>query len=103
MFIVAEDNLQEVKVAVIKLAAKARSLGLALGILASKLDTIRSKCISDPNEILTEVLHTWLKQAYDVEKHGQPSWRTLVQAVNSRAGGEDPALAREIADSHPGI
>ena len=88
------------KEAVIKLAANARSLGLALGISASKLGTIRSTFINDPEEILTEVLHTWLKQAYDMLKYGRPSWRTLVRAVDNKAGGKDPALAMEIADHH---
>ena len=98
--ITVEDDLQEVKEAVIKLAAKARSLGLALGISASILDKIRSKYINDPDEMLTDVLQTWLQQAYDVKKHGHPSWRTLVQAVDNKAGGKDPALAMEIVARH---
>ena len=103
ILIVVEDDLKEVKEAVIKLAAKARSLGLALGISVSELDTIRSKFSTDPEEMLTEVLYTWLKQAYDVKKHGLPSWRILVQSIENSAGGKDPALAMEIAAQHPGM
>ena len=99
---VGEDDLQEVKEAVIKLAAKSRSLGLALGIRASVLDAIRSK-VNDPDERLTEVLEMWLKQMHDQKKHGCPSWRTLVKAVDNSAGGNDHALAKNIASRHPGM
>lgn len=84
------------KKAVITLAAKARSLGLALGLSVSKLDTIRSD-FNDSDEVLTEVLNTWLKQAYDVEKYGCPSWRSLARAVDNDAGGRNSALANKIA------
>ena len=88
------------KEAVIKLAAKAHSLGLALGISASNLETIHSKSANDPEATLTEVLNTWLKQVYDVKKHGHPSWKTLVQAVDNDAGGKNPASAMKIAACH---
>ena len=100
MFTIDEDNLQEVKEAVIKLAAKACSLGLALGLKASDLDNIRSR-YSDPDEILTEVLQRWLKQTHNVKTYGYPSWRSLAKAVNKPAGGRDHALAKKLATTHP--
>ena len=39
---------------------------------------------------------------YNVEKHGPPSWRTLVKAVADRIGGADVALALKIAKKYPG-
>ena len=98
---VGENDLQEVIEAVINLTAKSRYLGLALGVSVSKLDEICAKH-NDPGEQLTEILHTWLKQSCIVQKYGQPSWRTLVKAVDKRAGGANPALAKKIAADHPG-
>ena len=78
-------------------------MGLALGINVATLDTIRKeKGNNNCDEALTEVLQKWLEQAYDVSKHGLPSWRTLVKAVNNRVGGNHHALAKSIASSHQG-
>jgi len=35
-----------------------------------------------------------------VEKHGKPTWRRLVEAVQDQMGGNNPALARTIAREH---
>ena len=45
----------------------------------------------------------WLRRTYDVDKHGPPTWRTLVKAVSDKAGGDNPALAEEIVKDHKGI
>jgi hypothetical protein len=37
---------------------------------------------------------------YDIERHGPPSWRKLVEAVDNPAGGSDHALALKIAKEH---
>ena len=37
-----------------------------------------------------------------MEKFGKPTWRRLVEAVKSNAGGNNPALAQTIAEDHPG-
>ncbi len=44
-----------------------------------------------------------MKQRYIINaKFGlMPTWRSLVRAVENRAGGADPALAKEIAAEHP--
>ena len=83
------------------LAARAHFLGLALGIRPSDIETIRAQ-YKGPNDVLTEVLTMWLKQSYRVDKHGLPSWRTLVKAVDDPAGGCNHALAKRIASAHPG-
>ena len=49
-----------------------------------------------------EVISTWLRQSYDVERHGLPSWRRVVEAVDSGAGGANYVLAKEIASKYQG-
>ena len=97
-----EDELLEVKEAVVTLAANAYSLGLALGIGPSVLKVARLE-YGSADEVLTEVLEKWLNQHYNVDRHGVPSWRSLARAVGNPAGGNNLALAKRIADAHPGI
>lgn len=37
-----------------------------------------------------------------VKKFGKPTWRKLVEAVEDKVGGDNPALAQTIAEEHPG-
>ena len=94
-------DLFSVKKEIVSLAAKWRHIGLALGLDPAQLDTIdaNNRYVED---CLTEVLSHWLKQAYDTEQFGQPSWRLLAKAVGDPAGGNNPALAERIAQSYGG-
>ena len=85
-----------------KLAAKFRSLGCALGLLASTLDKIQADNPHDTGKALEQVINTWLAQQYTTERFGEPSWRRLVIAVDSPAGGNNHRLAKKIAEDHPG-
>ena len=38
-----------------------------------------------------------------VPRFGKPTWKRLVEAVEDRVGGNNPALAQEIAKDHPGV
>ena len=95
-----EDDLVDVVEEVMDVAAKWRSLGLALRLRAAELDTISSKNHTDPTECLRDMLLAWLQQRYDSKRFGPPSWRILCQAISKQAGGNNPALAREIAERH---
>ena len=97
-----EENALDVKKAIIMLAAKSRPVGAALGLLPSELDKISKNCPHDCDGELFQVIVTWLKRSYDTSRHGHPSWRKLVEAVASNAGGKNPALARKIAAVHRG-
>ena len=81
------------------LAAKWRPLGLALRLKSAVLDTIYS---NHPTECLRDMLLAWLKQQYDINTFGRPSWSMLCTAISKPAGGNDPALARKIAENHKG-
>ena len=95
-----EDDLVDVVEEVIDVASRWRSLGLVLRLKVAELDTISSKNHTIPTECLNDMLLAWLLQRYDTKKFGPPSWRMLCQAISKRTGGNNPALARTIAEHH---
>ena len=84
------------------LAAKYDSIGITLGLSSGELEAISRECIGDTKRALGQVIRTWLRQSYNVVRFGLPSWRSLVKAVNSPAGGSNHALANRIASKHKG-
>ena len=83
-------------------AANSRLFGSALGLAAPTLDRILKDNQRDSREALGQVIDTWLAQGYDTDRYGMPSWRKLVNAVASPAGGNNHLLAKKIAEDHPG-
>ena len=75
-------------------------LGIALRLPPAELDSVRAD-ESKSARALSGVLQAWLKQNYNTEKHGPPTWQKLVEAVDSPAGGNNHALAKAIAAEHP--
>ena len=69
-----------------------------LGLRPSDLDAIHRG--NDLDRAFTTIILMWLRQNYDVHKHGPPTWRNLVEAVDDPAGGNNHALAMSIADKH---
>ena len=81
---------------------KWQSLGEALRLHPSVLDRI--ECDQHDSESrLRKVVTEWLNQAYETDRFGLPSWKLLVDAVAHRRGGNNPALARQIATKHNGM
>lgn len=83
------------------LHAQCFSLGRALRLKADDLDTIRRDSSHDANQALNDILLLWLRQKYNVQRFGLPTWRMLVEAVDSPAGGNNHALAKKIASKYP--
>ena len=81
-----------------------KAFGMILGLSYAQLESIQKTplCIVDIGTALTEVVLTWLRQKYNTARFGLPTWRKLVEAVDSEAGGNDHTLAKEIAVHHPG-
>ena len=79
--------------------ALGRSLRLKTGDLKSIQTTYPSE--SDAEQALSDTLELWLQQKYNVERFGPPTWRTLVEAVDRKAGGNNHELAKEIGSNHP--
>ena len=95
-----ENDLVDVVEEVISVAAKWRSLGLALRLKTAELDTISSKNHTNPTDCLNDMLLAWLQQRYDTKTFGPPCWRMLCQAISKQSAGNNPALARVIAEHH---
>ena len=72
------------------------------GLSYRKQTTIKAEYSANTRSCLEAVLFAWLSKSYNVEKHGPPSWRTLVKAVADRIGGADVALTLKIAKKYPG-
>ena len=100
LFFPGEDDLVDVAEEVMDLASRWHSLGLALRLKSAELDTISTKNHTNPTECLRDMLLAWLQQRYDFKKFGLPSWRMLCQAISNPVGGNNPALARKIAEHH---
>ena len=82
------------------ITAEYYKLGLGLRLKPGELQAIRKSCGQDVDQAFTDVLLAWLKQRYNIAKYGPPTWRMLVRAVHSPAGGNNPALALTIANNH---
>ena len=50
---------------------------------------------------LNNVLLVWLRQKYNVERFGTPTWRKLVEAIDDPAGANNHRLAKIISLHHP--
>ena len=79
------------------MTARWKHIGLALRLDPSELKNIEKDNRDSVEDCLTEVLTLWLNKAYNTERFGEPSWELLARAVAHPAGGNNPALAEEIA------
>ena len=88
---------------VLSLKSAYYSLGRSLRLQTVDLRAIRKAYPneSDTELALEDVLLLWLRQKYNVERFGPPTWRMLVEAVDNKAGGNNHDLAKEIASNHP--
>ena len=86
----------------VSIKANYYQLGVELGLPAGELDSIRKGHPAD--QAFNEVILRWLRQQYNIARFGCPTWKRLVEAVESPIGGNNPALAVVIAAKHtPGI
>jgi hypothetical protein len=95
-----DENALDIKEEIVTLAPRFHPVGLALGLPLSELNKIGRNCPYDYDEALFQVITAWLRQSYNVNMHGHPSWKKLVEAVAS--GGQNLALAQKIAATHRG-
>ena len=96
----AEDDIHEVYCELWTIKANYYQLGMALGLPVGELQTIRQSNLQNIAQAFTEVLLTWLKQLYNTEKYGAPTWQRLVEAVDSPSGGNDHALSVKMAEKY---
>ena len=82
------------------MAARWKGFGLSMGLRSDTLDRIEGD-YRKVDDCLQALLNEWLKQENTLR--GPPSWQLLVDAVASPAGGNNQALAQQIARRHNGI
>ena len=91
------DNFSDVYLRVkSSISSQYYDFGIALGIPPGVLGNIKE----EPKRALSNVLQEWLKQNYNTDKHGLPTWQKLVEAVDNPAGGNNHVLAKAIASEH---
>ena len=88
------------KIELIHAAAHWKSIGIALRLKVTLLDSIQAENTNDPRACLTSVITEWLKRNYNVKRFGEPTWQMLANAVGHPAGGANMGLARAIAKKH---
>ena len=98
--IIAEDDFHEVYHELVSIKARYHQLGIALDLPPGELEAIQQAHSHNVAQALTQVLLMWLRQRYNFEKFGRPTWQRLREAVGSPSGGENPALAEKIAEKH---
>ena len=101
----ADEDIRDVLSEVQDIKHAYYQLGIELGLSPGKLESIRAMYHQRINQAIIDVLLLWLRQDYDLQRHGHPTWRRLVEAVDSPNGGNNPALAINIANRHlvPGM
>ena len=95
------DDLFEVQCELHDVVHRWKGLGKALRLRPPVLSRIEADR-QDSESRLEEVLTEWLQQAYNTDRFGPPSWKLLVSAVSHPGGGNNPALAQQIAENHNG-
>lgn len=101
IFITATNDFQNVLQEVVHLEENWDRLSDALGLQPHVCGAIKKDHL-DCRSCLRAVIMKWLSKAYDFEKHGCPSWQTLVKAVAEPIGCNDKATAMKIAKNHDG-
>ena len=77
------------------------NIGTALHLSQGTLDAIKKDNADDCTAAITKIIVNWLRKNYNFTRFGEPTWKALVEAVASRFGGNNNALAMEIAKDHP--
>ena len=96
-----EDDLRDIIAEIMTAKVRFYAIGRTLGLPAGELDSVRLSNTQDHEQQLNDIVLVWLRQKYNVEKFGSPTWRKLVEAIDNPAGGDNHKLAKTIALNHP--
>ena len=97
------SNLADILLDIHHVAPKWKSVGLLLRLHPNDLGVIEANHVKEGVEsCLCVVVEKWLNRSYDTATHGLPSWKMLVTAITHPIGGNNPALAEQIATKHSG-
>ena len=81
------------------LSANWERLSGYLGLSMSLIGSIKGNFPSNVDDCWSESLKHWIKQNYNTEVFGLPSWKTLLKAV----ARVDKRLFKKLADTHRGV
>ena len=95
-----EEDFHEIIALLQNEQEKFYKIGTWLRLPQSLLNTIRVQT-PDYAEAMNRIINNWLIGNYDTEIHGPPTWKMLAEAVWAPNGGNNAALADEIARLHP--
>ena len=79
------------------LAPKWEQLSIYLGLSCDIIDNIKGS--GDNYHCWSEALKNWIRQNYNTERFGVPSWKSLLGAVAE----VDKLMFRKLAEKHQGI
>ena len=94
------DHYFAVPKEVFDVAPKWRGFGVALRLSPISLKNIEIRHRFGSEECLRNTLSEYLMKNYKYEKHGNLSWKKIVEAISDRAGGNNNAQALRIAEYH---
>ena len=92
--VLTTNDTREVLEVLGPVAIRWKWIGIVLNLSISNMEIIEEENTST-DEKLHNMILLWLKQCYDTEKYGLPTWLALIEAVRSKIGGNNSALAEE--------
>ena len=81
MCYVGDDDWNDVVRQCCSFAAKWEVISAYLGLSSGLIDVIKTNNPKDCNACLNDALKHWIRQNYNTKKFGEPSWRTLIDAI----------------------
>ena len=93
-----EADANHVFMAIKNKAAVYNHIGRYFGLAPSTIESIKENHPGDNAGALQDVINTWIRQDYNTERFGLPSWRKVVEAISNQG---DNLQAKKIAKSHP--
>ena len=97
-----ESNLHDLTTALWTIRSNYYSFGRSLNLERTDLRVIHDRYPkeSDAELALEDILLLWLEGKYNVVKHGPPTWRMVIKAVNEMCNGSYHELAKKMASNH---
>ena len=91
-----EEDANIVFKAIREKAAKYAEIGRDFGLAPSTIESIKENHPGDNAGALQDVIKTWVRQDFNTEKFGLPSWQKVVEVIS----GFGKLLAKKIAKDH---
>ena len=98
MICIGIDDIDDVWSKVKSLSSRWFFFGSSLHLSPDTLQSIEANNGSNCERCLYQALTHWLKKDYNYKRFGHPSYRKLCVSVSN--GGQNKALAEEIANEH---